>query len=251
MVKQLALELDTYMNEFDPDSNHIAIDTTSIINPIAIETLNTIGVDLKSGRDIRVRMDYDGCKIQVSVAYSGNPLVGVLNHSIRMSDTVPSHVYVGFSGSTGPYPELHQVVDWTFTSMSLPSGSLHCRLQKDDDLKTKMVIAISIAMALFIVTFCVWRALIIKKVNVKRKGVDDIESRSLNAANIPKMFTYKELLKATNNFNRDNLLGVGGFGSVYKGVIASDPPSIVAVKKMSATSKQGTQVPRYQIVSTD
>lgn len=31
------------------------------------------------------------------------------------------------------------------------------------------------------------------------------------------IYTLKELLQATNNFNKDNKIGEGGFGSVYWG----------------------------------
>ncbi|XP_071721619.1 L-type lectin-domain containing receptor kinase IX.1-like [Rutidosis leptorrhynchoides] len=54
----------------------------------------------------------------------------------------------------------------------------------------------------------------------------------------PKTYTYKQLAKATQNFSRENLLGIGGFGSVYKGIL-SDPSLTVAVEKISANSKQG------------
>ncbi|KAK3437081.1 hypothetical protein EUGRSUZ_C01757 [Eucalyptus grandis] len=69
----------TFMNKFDPNGNH---------------SLNNIGVNLKSERDIKVRIDYDGYKykLHISLAYSGNSLISVLNHSIRMSETVPSLV---------------------------------------------------------------------------------------------------------------------------------------------------------------
>ncbi|KAL6006250.1 hypothetical protein ACLOJK_040296 [Asimina triloba] len=52
------------------------------------------------------------------------------------------------------------------------------------------------------------------------------------------MFTFQQLSKATNNFGRENLLGVGGFGSVYRGDIP-EPPFTIAVKRISATSSQG------------
>ncbi|KAF5800015.1 putative protein kinase RLK-Pelle-WAK-LRK10L-1 family [Helianthus annuus] len=45
---------------------------------------------------------------------------------------------------------------------------------------------------------------------------------------LAKVFTSKEIKKATNNFSQTDLLGVGGFGEVYKGVM--EDGAIVAVK---------------------
>ncbi|CAL9749399.1 unnamed protein product [Musa acuminata subsp. burmannicoides] len=49
------------------------------------------------------------------------------------------------------------------------------------------------------------------------------------------VFSFSELKKITGNFKQDNILGIGGFGSVYKGVITEEPreglqPLQVAVK---------------------
>lgn len=43
-----------------------------------------------------------------------------------------------------------------------------------------------------------------------------------------KLFSGKELKKATNNFSRDRLLGAGGYCEVYKGVVPDG--TLVAVK---------------------
>ncbi|GJZ02843.1 kinase-like domain-containing protein [Tanacetum coccineum] len=42
--------------------------------------------------------------------------------------------------------------------------------------------------------------------------------------------SYNELLKATNGFSSTNLIGEGGFSSVYKGILDSDDHEFVAVK---------------------
>ncbi|XP_015867127.1 proline-rich receptor-like protein kinase PERK15 isoform X1 [Ziziphus jujuba] len=51
------------------------------------------------------------------------------------------------------------------------------------------------------------------------------------------IFTYEELEMATNDFSPDNLLGQGGFGFVYKGVLPNG--TAVAIKQLKAGSVQG------------
>lgn len=63
-------------------------------------------------------------------------------------------------------------------------------------------------------------------------------------------FFYTELKKATRNFHRDNLVGEGGFGRVYKGWIdqnssrAAKPGTgmAIAVKRLNQESCQGHKV---------
>lgn len=52
-----------------------------------------------------------------------------------------------------------------------------------------------------------------------------------------RFFTYEELHKITNGFSAQNLLGEGGFGSVYKGCLAEG--RLVAIKKLKDGSGQG------------
>nr|6CTH_A Chain A, Concanavalin A-like lectin protein kinase family protein [Theobroma cacao] len=51
-------------------------------------------------------------------------------------------------------------------------------------------------------------------------------------------FSLNELAKVTSNFNAENKLGEGGFGSVYRGFLR-DSDTYIAVKKVSRASKQG------------
>lgn len=53
------------------------------------------------------------------------------------------------------------------------------------------------------------------------------------------MYTYNELQTATGNFSLANKVGEGGFGSVYKGRLKDG--TVVAIKVLSATSRQGVR----------
>jgi len=68
-------------------------------------------------------------------------------------------------------------------------------------------------------------------------------SNSLVGSNLH-IFTCKELQEITNNFDKSNFLGEGGFGKVYKGFIDDKlrptlVPQAVAVKALNLDGKQG------------
>ncbi|XP_073061339.1 probable LRR receptor-like serine/threonine-protein kinase At1g07650 isoform X1 [Primulina eburnea] len=52
-------------------------------------------------------------------------------------------------------------------------------------------------------------------------------------------FTFRQIKAATNNFNSENKIGEGGFGSVYKGTLLDG--TLIAVKQLSSKSKQGNR----------
>lgn len=54
-----------------------------------------------------------------------------------------------------------------------------------------------------------------------------------------KIFNGKEIKKATNNFAKENLLGSGGFGEVFKGTL--DDGSITAIKRAKPGNTKGTE----------
>ncbi|KAM7462727.1 hypothetical protein LguiA_030848 [Lonicera macranthoides] len=59
-------------------------------------------------------------------------------------------------------------------------------------------------------------------------------------------FSFAEILSATNNFDDSLVIGQGGFGKVYKGVI-DNGASIVAIKRLGSASKQGDSEFRTEI----
>ncbi|EOY13840.1 Protein kinase domain - like 10 [Theobroma cacao] len=54
-----------------------------------------------------------------------------------------------------------------------------------------------------------------------------------------KLYTYKELKSATEDFSLANKIGEGGFGSVYKGRLKNG--NLAAIKVLSAESRQGVK----------
>nr|POE68134.1 putative serine/threonine-protein kinase pbl23 [Quercus suber] len=67
------------------------------------------------------------------------------------------------------------------------------------------------------------------------------EIKKIGKGNISaRIFTFRELCVATQNFHLDNLLGEGGFGRVYKGIIPSSN-QVVAVKQLDRNGFQGNR----------
>ncbi|XP_050119094.1 proline-rich receptor-like protein kinase PERK12 isoform X2 [Malus sylvestris] len=58
-------------------------------------------------------------------------------------------------------------------------------------------------------------------------------------------FTYEELMEITNGFSRQNVIGEGGFGCVYKGWMPDG--RVVAVKQLKAGSGQGEKEFRAEV----
>ncbi|KAK3000586.1 hypothetical protein RJ639_021019 [Escallonia herrerae] len=89
----------------------------------------------------------------------------------------------------------------------------------------------------------------LKRNNVKRKFfkrngglvLQELITSSTASALKTKLFSTKEIMKATDNFNESRVLGKGGQGTVYKGMLPDG--SIVAVKKSNIVDED--QVGRF------
>ncbi|CAK8564818.1 unnamed protein product [Lathyrus sativus] len=60
-------------------------------------------------------------------------------------------------------------------------------------------------------------------------------------------FNLSTMIDATNDFSNDNKLGEGGFGPVYKGLLALERQEI-AVKRLSGSSIQGTKEFKNEVI---
>ncbi|TVU15741.1 hypothetical protein EJB05_39279, partial [Eragrostis curvula] len=105
--------------------------------------------------------------------------------------------------------------------------------QKKSSNKTGVVVGVVVgAVVLGLVAlagFLMWR---------KKRGQLSLEQQELySIVGRPNVFSYGELRTATDNFSSINLLGEGGYGSVFKGKLTDG--RVVAVKQLSETSHQG------------
>ncbi|KAM7494803.1 hypothetical protein LguiB_029412 [Lonicera macranthoides] len=95
--------------------------------------------------------------------------------------------------------------------------------------KPKKVPLVLIIVVLLVCIACVTMVLAFFLFLWRRKRATTQPSGSLLKKSMVKV-SYEQLLKATNRFSSENLIGVGSFGSVYKGIFDEDDGVIVAIK---------------------
>ncbi|TKY62497.1 LRR receptor serine/threonine-protein kinase RKF3 [Spatholobus suberectus] len=111
--------------------------------------------------------------------------------------------------------------------------------------RTAVIAVVSVFCALGLAVFAgVWGYLRLKKKRgevLREKGGGGIEVGSgldsMNQSTTLIRFTFDEIKKATRNFARDNLIGSGGYGNVYKGVLLDGTQ--VAMKRFKNCSVAG------------
>ncbi|XP_059433210.1 L-type lectin-domain containing receptor kinase S.4-like [Corylus avellana] len=252
----------------DLNDNHVGLDINSIVSKKSVPAMEFKGsdtnmreLDLKSGQIIQAWIEYNSQvnQLDVKVAQdSGRPRSILLSYTVNLSDILQESMYIGFSASTGSHASSHYILGWSFNMNGGDANNLY--LDKLHQLPTGakknhtgLIVGVSVLGALAVIllialTYYIfrrireplrlflfdWMLYIVRWIHrnfLPEPWVDDLIDR-------PRRFSYNELKKATGGFNDTQIIGVGGFGRVYRGTLANSDTQ-VAVKRTSHGSKQG------------
>ena len=270
----LAVELDTVQNiEFhDISANHVGIDVNSLSSVESHDAgyyysgNNTAGssssrffqnLSLISRDAMQVWVDYDGdaTRINVTMAPLGmaKPVNPLLSHVQDLSAVLAEPSYVGFSSATGPGNTRHYVLGWSLGTNGRPAPAIDvARLPKlpqvssssSSNARSKLLeIVLPLVSAAVVLAAGTALVLLVRRRLRYAEVREDWETEFG-----PHRFAYKDLFHATRGFRDTHLLGAGGFGMVFRGVLRESGVE-VAVKKVSQASRQGMKEFVAEIVS--
>lgn len=252
------VELDTILNaEFsDINDNHVGINVNELksVKSVAAGYYSNEGfknLSLISGYPIQAWVEYDGLKKQIDVTLApiniGKPERPLLSLSKDLSPILNSSMYVGFSSSTGSILSSHYVLGWSFKVNGKAQQLTISELPKLPRLGSKeesMVLIVGLPLISLCLVIMV--SLAVAHVMKRKRFEELLEDWEQDYG--PHRFKYKDLSIATKGFREKELLGSGGFGRVYKGVMPISKIE-VAVKKVSHESRQGMREFVAEIVS--
>ncbi|CAN7005950.1 unnamed protein product [Brassica rapa subsp. trilocularis] len=257
----LAVELDTIWNpEFNDikvRGGHVGIDVNDPIS-IAVAPASyyskggNVSLNLLSGNPIQVWVDYDGSMLNVSLAplEVEKPSRPLLSHPINLSDIFPnrSKLFVGFSAATGNSVCDHYILWWSFTTSG--GGSLEkLDISKLPQVPHPTSHPKKLPQWIIIMIVCLGVAVLAVLAGVyfhRRKKFSEV-SETWEKEFDAHRFSYKSLYKATKGFSKDEFLGKGGFGEVYRGKLPQGRE--IAVKRVSHNGDEGVKQFVAEVVS--
>ncbi|KAK6916220.1 Legume lectin domain [Dillenia turbinata] len=224
----VAVEFDSFQNSWDVSGDHVGINVDSVAS---LQFVN-LSSSIKDGRKANAWVSYDSHKKNLSVllVYSNDSLVTEETYraslKINLRDYLPQWITIGFTGASGDCIELHTIYSWDFNSSSLQiSGASQI-----------MEVILSIFGAFILVGIVGFLFYVLKnKKGMKQRVTVRLGSEKFWGPNV----SYKKVWEATDGFSEKKVLGKGGCGLVYRGILKDQNGDSVdvAVKKFTRNTK--------------
>ncbi|XP_058185530.1 probable L-type lectin-domain containing receptor kinase S.5 [Rhododendron vialii] len=247
----IAVELDTLKEDHDPDSNHVGLNINSVISHKTTSLTSPefeLVAPLGTGYYFNVWIEDHGIKkfIAVYMAKQENPTgatppkpnTTILTSPLDLRRFVNQNSYFGFSASTGvDAAQLNCVLRWNLTVEYYYYVNW---------MKIGLIVGIPAAVLLPTLAVLVYY---FRKRWLLRQSDRKMSGKVKSMPGMPRVYQYRDLQKATNNFDKAMKLGQGGYGVVYKGKLANqkdleaagDQDLDVAVKMFSRESLKGQE----------
>jgi hypothetical protein len=217
----VAVEFDMVKQSYDPSDNHVGLDIGTVVSNktanLADFNITIATDDMVSATNYTVWIEYDGVgrSISVYMVVQGKPkpATPVLAAPLDLSQHVPEHAYIGFSGSTGAAYELNCILDWTLWIETIP----------EDEVKKWWIVLVAVVGSVGVAGIAI-AAFFLARISRARRAVEQRQARLGHTLShlpgMPREFTYESLRKATNSFHEQ--LGEGAYGVVYKGTLPAE-----------------------------
>uniref|UniRef100_A0A7N0T8V1 non-specific serine/threonine protein kinase n=1 Tax=Kalanchoe fedtschenkoi TaxID=63787 RepID=A0A7N0T8V1_KALFE len=254
----LAVEFDTVNREnenYDRTGNHVGINLNNITSLATraaayfIDEFRDEDFQMEEEPGVQAWIEYDGGKQVLSVTIAkmnmSKPLRPILSHQIPSSYFKKS-MYMGFSASTGRKSSYHYILGWSLrmngTAQQLNTSQLPAVKRVDSTAPpppspsssySPRVVGLIVSLTVVVIALGIWLFVVVWR--RRMFGHEVLEDWEVDC---PHRCRYKDLHMATKGFRDSEMIGAGGFGSVYKGVMPATG-SLVAVKKIASNSIQG------------
>ncbi|KAL5989864.1 hypothetical protein ACLOJK_010759 [Asimina triloba] len=232
----LAVEFDVFQNpEFsDINDNHVGIDINSLTSVAA----NTSGfvdsssgafveLPLNNGENYQVWIDYNDSQLSVAMAPVGRkkPDQALISINQNLSDVLLDEMYVGFAAATGALVESHRILAWSFSNSNfsayevLITSNLPSFASENDSVFSSRKFVAGISSAAALASFGVMGFVFYVRRARRRKENDAGAREAWEWEYWPHRIYYSDIFDATKGFSDSNVIGVGGNGKVYKGIL--------------------------------
>ncbi|KAF7805938.1 putative L-type lectin-domain containing receptor kinase VII.2 [Senna tora] len=235
----------------DINDNHVGVDINSLTSVASHDAGYWGGKDdkefkqlkLNNGVNYQVWIEFMDSRLNVTMARAGTkrPKKPLISTNVNLSEVLLDEMYVGFCASTGLLLDTTRIMAWSYSNSNFSIGDALITTNLPSFVHQKGLFSGSRALVIGFIIVCI---VIIGCVSLvcfilwSRIGLREEEYEEWELEYWPHRISYNEIDAATSGFSEENVIGIGGNGKVYKGVLQG---AEVAVKRISHETESGVR----------